>query len=337
MGSAGCRGVCWVVQDLNALNLAELFDALTRDGCLNRLAIAAAAEDLGWIDGEGDRDGGGGGGDVTAEVTIGASAVARGVIAARAGGVVAGLRAVPGVLAVLGPRVTASPLAEDGEVVEKGCAVMGLEGPAREVLRAERTVLNLLGRLSGVATLTAAYVERVRGTRVHLLDTRKTTPGLRNLEKYAVRCGGGRCHRLGLFDAVLIKDNHLAGVGDDELAGVVERAAERARERFGVLRFVEVEVDRLAQFAALLKAGVCGGPGRMGAVDVVMLDNMSVEELREGVAMRDAAGASVQIEASGGVRLETVRAIAETGVERISVGAVTHQATGLDFGLDFEE
>lgn len=333
MGSAGCRRVCWVVQDLNALSLAKLFDALTRDGCLNRLAKAAAAEDLGRVEGEGDRDGG----DVTAEVTIGASAVARGVIAARAGGVVAGLRAVPGVLAVLGPRVTASPLADDGEVVEKGCAVMGLEGPAREVLRAERTVLNLLGRLSGVATLTAAYVERVRGTRVHLLDTRKTTPGLRNLEKYAVRCGGGRCHRLGLFDAVLIKDNHLAGVGDDELAGVVERAAEQARARFGVLRFVEVEVDRLAQFAALLEAGVCGGPGRMGAVDVVMLDNMSVDELREGVAMRDAAGASVQIEASGGVRLETVRAIAETGVERISVGAVTHQATGLDFGLDFEE
>lgn len=335
MGSAGCRGVCWGVQDLNALSLAELFDALTRDGCLNRLAKAAAAEDLGWVDGE-PVGGGSDGGDVTAEVTIGASAVARGVIAARAGGVVAGLRAVPGVLAVLGPRVTARPLAEDGEEVEKGRAVMGLEGPAREVLRAERTVLNLLGRLSGVATLTAAYVERVRGTRVHLLDTRKTTPGLRNLEKYAVRCGGGRCHRLGLFDAVLIKDNHLAGVGDDELAGVVERAAEQARARFGVLRFVEVEVDRLAQFAALLEAGVCGGPGRMGAVDVVMLDNMSVEELREGVAMRDAAGASVQIEASGGVRLETVRAIAETGVERISIGAVTHQATGLDFGLDFE-
>jgi nicotinate-nucleotide pyrophosphorylase (carboxylating) len=204
------------------------------------------------------------------------------------------------------------------------------------VLTAERLLLNFLGRLSGIATLTRRYVEAVVGTRARIYDTRKTTPGWRRLEKYAVRCGGGWNHRSGLFDAVLIKDNHLAvrsaspgGAAGYTPAEAVARARRYAGDRAGEAGcgelIVEVEVDTLEQLAEVLPAGP----------DLVLLDNMSLDQLRQAVAYRDAVHAAIELEASGGVGLENVRALAETGVDRISVGALTHSAPSLDVALDW--
>jgi nicotinate-nucleotide pyrophosphorylase (carboxylating) len=224
-----------------------------------------------------------------------------------------------------------NPTTEDGQVVEVGTRLAEISGSVRDLLTAERPLLNVLCRLSGVATLTRRYVEAVQGTGTYIYDTRKTTPGWRRLEKYAVRCGGGRNHRTGLFDAVLIKDNHLAWAG--VLPGeAVRRAREFLREMLGNdhqadSMIVEVEVDTLEQLSDALST----------RPDLVLLDNMSLDQLREAVARRNAAAPEVELEASGGVTLETVRAIAETGVERISVGALTHSAIGLDIALDWCE
>jgi nicotinate-nucleotide pyrophosphorylase (carboxylating) len=187
-------------------------------------------------------------------------------------------------------------------------------------------MLNLLGKMCGVASMTARFVEQVRGTRAAILDTRKTTPGLRAFEKYAVRCGGGRSHRLGLSDAVLIKDNHLAHLDTGSLRNVITAAAREAKERHDAL-FVEVEVDTMDQFAELLRV-----PD--GLVDIALLDNMSLDQLRRGVKLRDAESPGLLLEASGGVGLDTVRGIAETGVDRISVGGLTRSAVSIDLGLD---
>jgi nicotinate-nucleotide pyrophosphorylase (carboxylating) len=203
----------------------------------------------------------------------------------------------------------------DGDAVAAGAVLAKVTGNARALLSAERTALNLLGRLSGVATLTAQYVAAVEGTKARITDTRKTTPGLRALEKYAVRCGGALNHRFGLDDAILIKDNHVAACG-----GVGE-AIRRARAFTGHLVKIECEVDSLKQLAEALDAGP----------DVVMLDNFSLKNLRVAVGM---AAGRVVLEASGGVKLDTVRDIAETGVDVISVGALTHSASVLDIGLD---
>jgi nicotinate-nucleotide pyrophosphorylase (carboxylating) len=318
------------VKDLNALALDALYAELTRDRGPERLVDLAYEEDLGP---------GGVPGDVTSAVCIDARAAGRALVVARGAGVLAGVRCLPTVLSRFAPDVALRATASDGQRVARGDRVAELSGPMRQILAAERTLLNLLGRLSGVATRTAAFVAKVQGTGAQLLDTRKTTPGLRNLEKYAVRCGGGYCHRVGLYDAVLIKDNHLAGVGTPDLARVVAQAAARARELAaaagpgGGLRFVELEVDSLEQFDAVLRAGLCG-PGK--GVDVVLLDNMPPERLREAVVMRTNYRSSVLLEASGGVTMETVRAIAETGVDRISVGGLTHHAVSLDVALDVE-
>jgi nicotinate-nucleotide pyrophosphorylase (carboxylating) len=198
-------------------------------------------------------------------------------------------------------------------------------------LTAERLVLNLLGRLCGIATLTQRFVACVAGTRARIYDTRKTTPGWRRLEKYAVRCGGGTNHRTGLFDAVLIKDNHLAQAAHQGISAAdAVRRARRFLAACGPSRtadIVEVEVDTLEQLDAVLPQ----------QPDIILLDNMSCAQLREAVRRRDASGVAVELEASGGVRLSTVREIAETGIERISVGALTHSATTLDVGLDWDE
>jgi nicotinate-nucleotide pyrophosphorylase (carboxylating) len=194
-------------------------------------------------------------------------------------------------------------------------------GPLRAILAAERTALNFLQRLSGVATLTHKFVAAIEGFRTQVLDTRKTTPGWRRLEKYAVRAGGGTNHRFGLHDAILIKDNHLAGLGGD-----VRRAVEAARAATGNGRVpVEVEVDTLEQLESALSA----------RADIVLLDNMTLDQLRSAVEHRDSIAPEVKLEASGGVTLTTVRDIAATGVDRISVGAITHSAPALDIGLDF--
>ena len=220
--------------------------------------------------------------------------------------------------------------AESGRQADAGDALAEWSGPARGILAAERVALNFLQRLSGVATATRAYVDAVAGTGAKVLDTRKTTPGWRALEKYAVRVGGGRNHRLGLYDAVLVKDNHLVllgGVeGDDPLAAVGRRL-EGLRSQLPPGGFVEVEVDTLEQLARALELNV----------DIILLDNMSTDRLAEAVRLRDAAaGGRIELEASGGITLENVRAVAETGVERIAVGALTHSAAAADIALDIE-
>jgi nicotinate-nucleotide pyrophosphorylase (carboxylating) len=264
---------------------------------------AALAEDLGRA------------GDITAQACIPADAQMAAVFAARKPGVVAGLACARLAVAELDPEARFELLVADGARVEAGARLARVESNARALLSAERTGLNLLGRLSGVATLTRAYVDAVSGTHARIVDTRKTTPGLRALEKYAVRCGGGVNHRFGLDDAILIKDNHIAACGS------VAEAVRRARAFAGHLTKVEVEIDGLDQLDAALEH----------RPDVVMLDNFSLADLRE--AVRRAQGRAV-LEASGGVNLETVRAIAETGVDVISVGALTHSASVLDIGLD---
>jgi nicotinate-nucleotide pyrophosphorylase (carboxylating) len=264
---------------------------------------AALAEDLGRA------------GDITSQACIPEGASRSATFASRKAGVVSGLACVRLSLAALDPEAKVELLAADGDAVQPGAKLARVDANARALLAAERTALNLLGRLSGVATLTRAYVRAVEGTGARITDTRKTTPGLRALEKYAVRCGGGVNHRFGLDDAILIKDNHVAACG-----GVAE-ALRRAREVAGHLTPIEVEVDSLDQLDAALPF----------APQVVMLDNFALDDLRRAVAL--AKGRTI-LEASGGVTLETVRAIAATGVDVISVGALTHSAPALDVGLD---
>jgi len=263
---------------------------------------AALAEDLGRA------------GDVTAAL-IDADVRLKAEFAARQPGRIAGLVCVRLALAALDPAATLEILVGDGQDAEPGRPIARVDANARALLSAERTALNLLGRLSGVATLTRAYVQAVAGTGAMIVDTRKTTPGLRALEKYAVRCGGGVNHRFGLDDAILIKDNHVAATG-----GVAE-ALTRAKAIAGHLTPIEVEVDGLDQLEQALPF----------APNVIMLDNFSLGDLVRAVAM---TGGRVRLEASGGVTLDTVRAIAETGVDAISVGALTHSAPVLDIGLD---
>jgi nicotinate-nucleotide pyrophosphorylase (carboxylating) len=254
-------------------------------------------------------------GDVTALACLPADARMSVVYGCRQDGTIAGLAAARLALAALDPTARFELIAADGDRVAKGAVLAKAEGNARAILTAERTGLNILGRLSGVATLTRAYVDAVAGTKAKIVDTRKTTPGLRHLEKYAVRCGGGVNHRFGLDDAILIKDNHIAACG-----GVGEAVA-RAKAYAGHLMKVEVEVDRLDQLDEALPY----------APDVIMLDNFSLADLRTAV---ERVAGRVVLEASGGVNLTTVRAIAETGVDVISVGALTHSAPVLDIGLD---
>ena len=256
--------------------------------------------------------------DITTAATILSNRRARCRLVARESGVIAGLPLAREAFEQLDKDVTIRIEYDDGARVGSATSVMFLSGHARGILSAERVALNFVQRLSGIATLTARYVEEVAGTGAHILDTRKTTPGMRRLEKYAVRAGGGMNHRMDLASAVLIKDNHLAAV-DGDIGIAVKRA--RAVGPAGIK--VEVECDRLDQVRAALDAGA----------DVIMLDNMGLMEMREAVKL--AEGRAV-LEASGGVTLETVRRIAETGVNWISVGALTHSARALDLALDFD-
>jgi len=278
-------------------------------GFLNPLIVEAAVraaldEDLGRA------------GDVTSLAVIPQGTRAHAAIVARRSGTIAGLPLAATAFRLLEPAVELELLASDGDVVAAGTKLGTVAGTAHTVLAAERTALNFLGRLSGVATATAALVARVAHTKAKIVSTRKTTPGLRALEKYAVRCGGGVNHRFGLDDAILIKDNHIA------VAGGIKAVLARAREAAGHLVKIEIEVDTLAQLEEVLAAG---------GADVVMLDNMDPATLREAVRM---ASGRVVLEASGGVTLDSVAAIAETGVDYISSGAITHSALNLDVALD---
>jgi nicotinate-nucleotide pyrophosphorylase (carboxylating) len=261
-------------------------------------------------------------GDVTTRLLIPADLCGAAMMVARKAGVIAGLPAARGVFQRIDPDLSIAT-ADDGTPVQPGDRLMIVRGRMASILAGERTALNFVQRLSGVATLTRRYVDEVAGLSVKLLDTRKTTPGWRLLEKYAVRCGGGHNHRVGLYDAILIKDNHLAALapGPDAVAEAVLRA--RSQSAAGVV--IEVEVDNLDQLDRALQA----------RPEIVLLDNMSLDDLREAVRRRAAVAPEVLLEASGGVSLYTVRGIAETGVDRISVGALTHSAVALDIGLDY--
>lgn len=254
-------------------------------------------------------------GDITTTATIPASAGARAVIAARQSGVVAGLPLAEAAFHTVSPGLRFTALMGDGTEVKAGDVVAEIEGAARAVLSAERVALNYLGRLSGIASLTRHFVDRVAGTECRIVCTRKTTPGMRAFEKYAVRCGGGFNHRYGLDDAVLIKDNHIA------VAGGVVPALRAAKAAIGHLVKIEIEVDTLAQLREVIAEGA----------DVVLLDNMDIPTLTEAVGLVEGA---MLTEASGGASLDTVAAIAATGVDMISVGALTHSARVLDLGLD---
>lgn len=305
--------------DLNAMPLPALFAELAALGRLDRFLELVRDEDLGP-----ERL------DVTCELAVGAGEPLRAEMRAREGGVVAGLAALGRFAAAFEAEMRVELRASDGDRVEAGQAVAVLEGPARDVLVVERPMLNLVGRLSGVATRTAAFVAAVgEEWPAKVFDTRKTTPGLRHMEKYAVRCGGGCCHRLGLNDAVLVKDNHLATVGPElPWAKRVHAWVMEARTRFaGQLRFFEVEVDDLGQFAELMSLPE-------GSIDVVLLDNMSPGDMREAVRERDRRRPGLLLEASGGVTLERIGLVAASMVDRISVGSLTHHAVSVDFGLD---
>ncbi|MBB3873429.1 carboxylating nicotinate-nucleotide diphosphorylase [Brevundimonas mediterranea] len=268
----------------------------------------ALAEDLGRA------------GDVTAMACIPADARMKAGFVARKPGVLAGIDCVRLAVLAMDPKASVDLRLKDGAAFEAGAVLAVVEAEARAFLSAERTALNLVGRLSGVATLTQAYVQAVDGTKARIADTRKTTPGLRALEKHAVACGGGMNHRFGLDDAILIKDNHVA------VCGGVAEAVRRAKAFAPHLMKVEVEVDGLDQLDAVL-----GLIAEGVAPDVVMLDNFGLEDLKTAVAR---VAGRLTLEASGGVNLTTVRGIAETGVDVISVGALTHSAPVLDIGLD---
>jgi nicotinate-nucleotide pyrophosphorylase (carboxylating) len=262
-----------------------------------------------------------GSGDATTLATVPANATAKALLRAREPLVVAGIGFAEIAFKLISPKIKIEKKYSDGRQANAGDTLLTVSGPARAILTAERVALNFVQRLSGVATLTSRFVAAIKGTRAQILDTRKTTPGWRRFEKYAVACGGGKNHRIGLFDMVLIKDNHLAALRYEK-PNAIAAAVARAREKFPKLK-TEVEADTLEQVEQAVNA----------CADFILLDNMDLKRLR--LAVKIVRG-RMKTEASGGVNLETVRAIAKTGVDFISVGAITHSARAVDIGLDFE-
>jgi nicotinate-nucleotide pyrophosphorylase (carboxylating) len=286
------------------------FDPAERNA-VQLLAAWALEEDLGSE------------GDLTSQATIPDGLSGRAVFVARGAGTISGLPAANYTYQLIDAQLAFENQVEDGSAVEAGAKLAIVSGRMRSILTGERTALNFLQRLSGVATQTRRYVALVADLQCKVLDTRKTTPGWRLLEKYAVRCGGGHNHRMGLHDGILIKDNHLAALGLQP--DPVAEAVKRARAKFGNRYPLEIEVDNLAQLDAALNTDP----------DIVLLDNMPLDQMREAVRRRNASNLSVLLEASGGVNLSTLRGIAETGVDRVSAGALTHSAVALDIALDY--
>jgi nicotinate-nucleotide pyrophosphorylase (carboxylating) len=276
---------------------------------IRRAVRAALAEDLG-------------GGDVTTLATVPPAAKSAALMRAREPLVVAGIQFAEMAFKQLSPKIKIERCVRDGRRVQAGDSLLKISGPSRAILSAERVALNFIQRLSGVATATAQFADAVKGSPAKILDTRKTTPGWRRFEKYAVACGGGKNHRIGLFDMVLIKDNHLVAL-QNEKPNAIAAAVARARKKFPGLK-VEVEADTLEQVAQAAAA----------AADIVLLDNMTPAQMRQAVKI---VRGRAKTEASGGVNLKTVRAIAATGVDFISVGAITHSARAMDIGLDFDQ
>jgi nicotinate-nucleotide pyrophosphorylase (carboxylating) len=306
--------------DFNSLSIEDCAGALVSDAELSRLMAAALAED--GIDA----------GDISTLTIVPDGRPVTAELVARESGILAGMalleRAVS--LAPMDGRLQVEVLIEDGQAIDAGDVIGRLAGTWRDVLTCERTALNLLSRLCGVASRTARFVSAVHAVApdVKVCDSRKTTPGLRFVEKYAVRCGGGHLHRIGLDDAVMYKDNHLASIPEDRLSSVLTDAILDARGQ-RALRFVCIEVDRLEQLDVVLALDD-------GLVDIVLLDNMDCDMLVESVARRDASGRRIALEASGGVTFETVADIARTGIDRIAVGSITHGVKWLDIGLDIK-
>jgi nicotinate-nucleotide pyrophosphorylase (carboxylating) len=290
------------------INPAELLypEAFLSPLLIDEAVMRALEEDLGRA------------GDVTSTATVPERTPARSIMVARQAGTIAGLPLAVAAFHALSPDVHIEAHFKDGATVAKGDRLLAISGPARAILAGERTALNFVGRLSGVATLTAAYVKQTAGTKLRICCTRKTTPGLRALEKYAVRCGGGFNHRFGLDDAILIKDNHIA------VAGGVKAVLERARAHAGHLVKIEIEVDTLDQLREVLATKMA---------DVVLLDNMDIAALKEAVKIADG---KVVLEVSGGVTLASIAEIAKTGVDYASSGALTHSAPNFDVALDIE-
>jgi nicotinate-nucleotide pyrophosphorylase (carboxylating) len=284
-----------------------------------RLIALAFEEDLGSA------------GDITSQALIPQNLEARARIVARCPGILAGLPAVALVMEVVQPALRLEPAKEDGSRLAAGDLIATVSGPMRGILAAERTALNFLQHLSGIATLARRYVDAVAGLNCKILDTRKTIPGWRLLAKYAVRWGGGYNHRMGLYDGMLIKDNHLAAIGVEDFRLQIEDCRlKTANLQSSICNlqsppFLEIEVDTIEQFGKVLAY----------KPDIILLDNMTAEQMRQAVSQRNQQAPHVLLEASGGVNLQTVRAIAETGVDRISVGALTHSAPALDIALDF--
>ncbi len=306
--------------------MASEFQQIRWDETLEREASAllrrAIREDLGQR------------GDLTSKALIPRQAQGEAAVVARNAGIVAGLPAAALAVKLVDPNLIWTSLLAEGQRIEAGQCVARIQGSVRGILAAERLLLNLLSRLSGIATLARRFVEAVAGTRARIYDTRKTTPGWRRLEKYAVRMGGGCNHRTGLYDAILIKDNHLAfgrqadsnGFSPAEAVRLARRWIERrVPAEIAARTIVEIEVDSLAQLDEVLSAGP----------DLILLDNMTPDQLSEAVRRRDAIAPGIELEASGGIQLENILPVAQAGVERISIGALTHSPPALDFGLDW--
>lgn len=300
--------------DLNELELPQLFSTLVQGPQLDQLLDLAMLEDLGEQ------------GDLTTRATVDPTREVDAAIIARSSGVLAGVSVLDHFMRRHADQLSWWWKLRDGDRVKPGDEVCRISGALATLLPVERIMLNLLGRLSGVATSTAAHVAAVAGTKVRICDTRKTTPGHRSLEKYAVRCGGGWLHRVGLFDAMLVKDNHIGAFAPGEMASRIVSAAREVRASCEV-RFIEVEVDHLDQLEALIEVG-------SDVIDIVLLDNMPPDLLRQAVTQRDCNAPHLLLEASGGITLQALPSIADTGIDRISVGALTHSVNQLDFGLD---
>lgn len=303
--------------DLNALTLDELFKVLVDGRVINHLLDVAVWEDLGEA------------GDITTKSIIEPKRSAQASIVARSPGVISGLPLVPHILKRFGISAEAfSSAASDGKRCNDDEVIGVIDAPLAKILTVERTLLNVLGHLSGVTTMARRFVDAVAELDVQICETRKTTPGLRHLQKYAARCGGVTLHRIGLYDAALYKDNHLAHIRTEALGAQLTEAVMRLREQHDV-RFIEIEVDTLEQFEQVIAM-------QRGMIDFVLLDNMPLEQMREAVALRNEHGSAIRLEASGRITLDRIRAVAESGVERISVGAMTHSPPVLDLGLDID-
>ncbi len=300
------------------MTLPELADFLRQSGHLRRLIQLAYDEDLGdppcdW----------------TGRVMLAPDEHQQVQMRTRTGGVISGVTFLQDLMEVFDPsgQIRWDAKVVDGQSIVPGTVLAEFSGNARTILALERTMLNLIARLSGIATRTAEFVALVQGTQAKICDTRKTTPGLRAFEKYAVRCGGGTTHRMGLYDAVLMKDNHFAQTNLQDFATRIRGAAYMAQSEGARVWFVQVEVDTLEELEQVLDIAP-------GVVDIVLLDNMTPAQLAQAVRLRDERGSCVLLEASGGVSETTCRAIAQSGVDRISIGGLTHQAQSLDIGLD---